>query len=327
MSEPVDIGRIERVDLRTLWKHEAHNFTPWLEKNIDLLNQSLPFDIDPDTIEREASAGGFSVDMVGNTATDDSNPAKVVIENQLEQTNHDHLGKLLTYMAAYQADKAIWIAGEARPEHAKTVQWLNDNANVDAYLFQVEAIKIDDSRPAPLFTQIVGPSALSKRVKATRQADSVRGERMREYWLLLLPAVENACRPLNYWQDRATPTDSWIGAKITGASSTSWIIRILKFKSCVDLYVDGPAAEKNRKYIREFEARLPEELSLREDHNPKRVAAKLTRDFDGGWSSEEKTQRQTAQELATFMAKLVKATIDIVPDLPSYDSLTDGPEA
>ncbi|MCY3564321.1 MAG: DUF4268 domain-containing protein, partial [bacterium] len=135
MVEKCDMGRIERVDLRVVWPHEANDFTPWLAANIELLNENLPFDIDPDSIEQEASAGGFSVDIVGDSATDQGEPGKVVIENQLEQTDHDHLGKLLTYLAAYQANAVIWIAGKVRPEHTKAVQWLNDNATLDAYLF------------------------------------------------------------------------------------------------------------------------------------------------------------------------------------------------
>ena len=322
MGERIELGQIERVALRTVWPHEANDFTPWLTKNIDL-NENLPFEIDRDSIEREAAAGGFSVDIVGDSTTDRSEPGKVVIENQLEGTDHDHLGKLLTYLAAYQADKVIWIAGKARPEHAKAVQWLNDNANIDAYLFQVEAIKIDKSRPAPMFTQIVGPSELSQRAKAARQADSVRGKRMVHYWRLLLPSVEKACRPLGVWQNRSIPTDNWIAASKSGAAHTSWSIVIKKEESSVHLNVDGPSAEGNQLFVREFGGRLPSDLSLEKDLKSGRRSAKLTRSFQGGWASEETVQSQIAQELADFMAELVKATSDVVSDLPSYP-VSDG---
>ena len=318
MGEQVELGRIERVALRNVWRHEAKSFTPWLADNIDLLNENLPFDIDPDSIEQEASAGGFSVDIVGDSASDQGEPGKVVIENQLEQTDHDHLGKLLTYLAAYQANAVIWIAGKVRPEHAKAVQWLNDNANLDAYLFQVEAIRIDSSRPAPMFTQIVGPSDLSQQVKAARQRDSVRGEQMREYWRLLLPAVEESCRSLNYWQNRSTPKDTWISTKVTGAVDTFWVIRAKKSESSVDLYVEGPSARANRQYIQDFKERLPEDLHLKEDHKPGRTAAKLTRDFKGGWNSDKTLQEDTARDLAEFVANLVEATLGTVQDIPPY---------
>lgn len=327
MSEQIEIGRIERVSLRALWKHEAHDFTPWLAKNIDLLNQSLPFDIDPDTIDREASAGDFSVDMVGDTITDDGKSAKVVIENQLEQTNHDHLGKLLTYLSAYQADKAIWIAAEARPEHAQAVQWLNDNAKVDAYLFQVEALKIGDSLAAPLFTQIVGPSALSKKAKARRQADSVRDGQLAAYWDILLPRVAEECQSHNVWQYESTPRSFWAIEMVPRAAHTKWLIRSNKLATYVDLHVDGPSPEGNRSYLQEFKERLPDDLSLQDRTRRGQKPAKLVRHFKGGWSSEEKEQHQMAQELAALMAELVKATMKTVPKLPPYESLIDDASA
>ncbi len=321
MGERIELGQMERVALRTVWPHEANDFTPWLAGNIDLLNENLPFDIDPDSIEREAAAGGFSVDIVGDSSTDRGEPGKVVIENQLEGTDHDHLGKLLTYLAAYQADKVIWIAGKARPEHAKAIQWLNDNANIDAYLFQVEAIKIDNSRPAPMFTQIVGPSELSQRAKAARQADSVQDRKLAAYWGLILPQVAAACRSFDVWQYTSIPKSHWASVKVPLATYTTWVIRSNKHKTYVDLYVDGPNAKGNQSYLQEFQDRLPTNLSLKEDHKPDRKAAKLIRSLEGGWNSEETEQHLTAQKLAEFMAELVKATSDVVSELPPYPAV------
>jgi len=102
------IGRLERVPLREVWRHEALDFTSWLEKNLDVLNEVL--DITLSDAEREQAAGTFSVDLV---ATDSSgNP--VVIENQLGKSDHDHLGKLITYLTAIDAKAAIWIVTEPR---------------------------------------------------------------------------------------------------------------------------------------------------------------------------------------------------------------------
>ncbi len=327
MGGPIELGRIERVDLRVLWPHEANDFTPWLADNIDLLNENLPFDIDPDSIEQEASAGGFSVDITGDSVNDGGEPGKVIIENQLGQTDHDHLGKLLTYLSAYQANAAIWIAGKARPEHAKAVQWLNDNGSIDAYLFQVEAIKIGNSLAAPMFTQIVGPSELSQQGKAARQRDSVRDTKIGAYWRILLPRVAEACRPLKVWQDESIPKDYWAFARVPGADHTSWLIRSNKRATYVDLYVDGPSAKGNRSYLQELKSRLPTDLSLEDKSMPGRKVAKLSRDYEGGWDSEEAAQHHTARELPEFMAKLVKATLDIVEDLPSYPSESDDAPA
>ena len=152
------LARVTKVDLRTVWAHEQTGFSRWLVENIDFLNEQLPFDIDPESLRAEAPAGDFSVDVVGDASLDNGESIKVIVENQLEQTDHRRLGQVLTYVAAYGASAAIWISAQARPEHAKAVQWLNDEANIDAWLFDVEIIQIDESRPAPTLTRIVGPS-------------------------------------------------------------------------------------------------------------------------------------------------------------------------
>ena len=97
------IGKLERLPLREVWKHEAQDFTTWLEENIEILNESL--DLSLSGAEREKRAGTLNVDLI---AEDDAgNP--VVIENQLEKSNHDHLGKLITYMSVIGSKTAIWI--------------------------------------------------------------------------------------------------------------------------------------------------------------------------------------------------------------------------
>lgn len=107
------IGKIERVPLREIWKHEAYDFTTWLSENISIIDEAIGISLS--NPESEQSAGSFSIDIV---AEDESgNP--VIIENQLEKTNHDHLGKLITYLTAIEAKMPIWIAAEPRPEHRR----------------------------------------------------------------------------------------------------------------------------------------------------------------------------------------------------------------
>jgi RecB family endonuclease NucS len=97
------IGKIKRVPLRDVWRHEALEFTKWLQDNMDVLNEVVGLSLS--NAERERSAGDFNVDLVAEDAA--GNP--VIIENQLERSNHDHLGKLLTYLVAIGAKAAIWI--------------------------------------------------------------------------------------------------------------------------------------------------------------------------------------------------------------------------
>ena len=163
------IGKIHRVPLREVFKHEALDFTRWLQENVDILNDALNLSLSG--AERERAAGDFSVDLVA----EDDNGNPVVIENQLEKSDHDHLGKLLTYLVAVGAKTAVWIVSEPRNEHVRAVSWLNESSSADFYLAKIEAIKIAESPPAPLLTQVVGPSAESREVgKSRRSGPSVR---------------------------------------------------------------------------------------------------------------------------------------------------------
>ena len=133
------ISKLRRVPLREVWKDEARDFTTWLQKNIDVLDDAT--DMVLSEAQREQSAGTFRVDLVAEDEA--GNP--VVIENQLEKSNHDHLGKLITYLTAIDAKTAIWIVADPRPEHVKAISWLNDSSPARFFLFKVEAVKIDES--------------------------------------------------------------------------------------------------------------------------------------------------------------------------------------
>ena len=148
------IGRLESVDLRELWKHEALDFTSWLADNCDVLGDELGLELT--VVDREKSVGPFNVDILAN----DTAGRPVIIENQLERTDHDHLGKVLTYLANLDAKVAIWISSDPRPEHVTAIDFLNENMPSDTqfYLMKLEAFKIGDSDPAPKFTIETGPS-------------------------------------------------------------------------------------------------------------------------------------------------------------------------
>jgi hypothetical protein len=170
MSTP-EIGKLERVALRQVWTHEAYDFTKWLQENIDVLN-----------VEREQSAGDFSIDLVA----EDEAGGKVIIENQLEKSNHDHLGKLITYLTAMEAKSAVWIVAQPRAEHVAAIAWLNDSSSAHFYLVKVEAVKIGQSPPAPLLTLIVGPSAESEGVSRSKQQFVERYDTRLRWWSALV---------------------------------------------------------------------------------------------------------------------------------------------
>ena len=221
------IGKLRRVPLREVWAHEALDFTMWLEENVDVLNDVV--DITLENVERERAAGAFSIDLV---AEDDSgNP--VVIENQLEKSNHDHLGKLVTYLAAMEAKAAIWIVSEPRPEHIRAVGWLNESS-ADFYLLKVEAIRIGDSPPAPLLTLIVGPSEETRQVGATKKQFGERYELRLHWWTALL---ERAKEKTQLHGGISPGRYSWVG---TGAGKGGLTFNYLarQNETMAELYID-----------------------------------------------------------------------------------------
>jgi len=145
----VEIGRLERIDLRTIWRREDADFTVWLANNIDYLSETLGFDIIVNRIEE--SVGPYRVDIYG----EDSSGQKVIIENQLEKTDHTHLGQLLTYLVNLEAKTAIWISPWPVEEHSHVVEWLNEITpdDVSIYLVKVEGLRMRGEQTiAPLFT-------------------------------------------------------------------------------------------------------------------------------------------------------------------------------
>src|SRR5262245_26819312 len=123
----IELGQINKVPVRNLWTHEEQDFTPWLatEENIRQLSDAIGLELQVEGIE--VPVGPFTADILAK----DSSGAYVVIENQFGKTNHDHLGKMLTYAATLGAAAVVWIAERFTDEHRKAIEWLNDHTNED----------------------------------------------------------------------------------------------------------------------------------------------------------------------------------------------------
>jgi len=164
------LGKLEKLSPRQAWKHEASEFTPWLaqEENLGLLADALGLS-DLSLVQTEYPIGDFSLDIL---CTDDQ--GEVIIENQLDSTDHKHLGQILTYAAGVDAKKVIWIADSFRPEHIAALEFLNHNTTSDLNFFAVEISlwKIGDSQMAPNFKVVVKPNDWSKTTRVNARAIS-----------------------------------------------------------------------------------------------------------------------------------------------------------
>jgi len=174
------IGRLKKVSLREVWPREPRDFTPWLADNIDLLNDAIGLSLS--IVEREhRPAERLSVDLLGEAES-----GLVVIENQLGPSDHDHLGKLITYLTAIDAKVGIWIVADPKPEHINAISWLNESYSASFYLIKLEAIRIGDSLPAPMLTLIVGSSEESKEVGERKRELKEQQVLQHQFWTQLL---------------------------------------------------------------------------------------------------------------------------------------------
>ncbi len=187
------LGRLEKLDLRAYWKKEATDFTPWLaqEENIQLLSDAIGIELEVQS--QEESVGPFSADIL---CKDTLNDHFVLIENQLERTDHSHLGQLMTYAAGLDAVTIIWIAQKFTEEHRAALDWLNRITD-DTFTFfgiEIELYKIDDSVPAPMFNIVSKPNDWTKQVKrsATSQPATDTKLLQQEYWQGLKDFLESA---------------------------------------------------------------------------------------------------------------------------------------
>ena len=175
------LGRMERIeDLRTIWSHEAKDFSKWLaqDENLKMLSDTIGISIL--LTERESAVGDFNVDLY---ATEELTGRKIIIENQLEDTNHDHLGKIITYASGKDADVIIWIVKHARDEHKQAIEWLNQHTdeNIGFFLLETELWRIDQSAPAVRFNVVERPNDWAKTIKASAGLSDTKILQL-DYW-------------------------------------------------------------------------------------------------------------------------------------------------
>ena len=253
MTTTPNLAKIERVsDLRATWPNEAQHFTPWLADNIAELGEALGMDLELQ--QTEAPVGGYSLDIL---ATDLNSSRPVIIENQLEATNHGHLGQLLTYAAGFDAGVVVWVTREFRDEHRQALDWLNQRTGEDTQFFgvAVELWRIGDSLPAPHFNLVAIPNGWRKETAAhsENQKDAAASERMERYRDFFQSLIDTLREKHQFTNVRKGQAQNWCNFS-TGRSHVAYKADFTNQQQArVSIRIDYPDGERNLRLVNDLE--------------------------------------------------------------------------
>lgn len=251
MTEVFSLGRLEIVRPRDVWAHEALDFTPWLLANVDVLSDLLGMDL---VLERaEHAVGDFSLDLIGY---DQSTNDVVIVENQLEISDHTHLGQILTYAAGTSPTTIVWIATGFRPEHRAAIDWLNERTDDHTRFFgiQIEVVRIGASEPAPAFKLVVQPNDWEKTVRKTTSTAgqvSARTATYRRFWESLLDRIR---AEYPGWTRGRTSDQSWVNT-VSGLPGVVLSMAFRRDGLVTQLYFEDRDASANSERFEALRAR------------------------------------------------------------------------
>lgn len=235
----VNLGNLIKLgiqEIKKIWPHEEKDLSPWISDNIDALNDTLKLQIEIEG--REEPVHNFRLDLIG---TDNASQRPVIIENQFGVSDHDHLGKLITYSAAKEAGIMIWIANEIQAAHRTAIEWLNKISpqEMTFYGMELEVFKIDESLPAPHFRIVAGPPP-SKRIPETDM--SPRNKRYQEFFDKLRATILS--KSPNFTRAKAL-TQSWWSLGIGRSGFSVACVFTIDSKFRVEIYIDTGKKENN----------------------------------------------------------------------------------
>ena len=239
------------MDLRDVWSSEASDFTPWLAKedNISLLGDAIGLELEVES--QEKNVGPFRADILARDLTSNH---YVLIENQLEQTNHNHLGQIMTYAAGLDAFSIIWIAKSFTEEHRAALDWLNriTEENINFFGIEIEVIQIGDSLPAPQFKVVAKPNDWSKSVRSSANTGEVTDTKLKQqqYWTQFKEYVENNGSPFKV--QKPAPQHWTIIALGRSNFQLSLTVNSQSHVICVNLEISGEHAKENFDKLRDL---------------------------------------------------------------------------
>ncbi|SFI24511.1 protein of unknown function [Pseudobutyrivibrio sp. OR37] len=256
------LGKLNEVDIRKLWSHEQYDFSEWLSKseNLEQLNEVIGLTLSE--VEKEVYVGAYRCDLVG---VDETTGDKVIIENQLEASNHDHLGKIITYASGLDAKVVVWIVKEAREEHRSAIEWLNNNTSdkLNFFLIEIHAYQIGNSLCAPKFEIVEKPNGFIKNAKGqsgSGEYNKGQSEKI-EFWTRFNEILIERGKPFNV---RKPTTDHWYDIAI-GTSDAHVSLTIVNREHVVgvELYIPDNKELFEKLYLQKEE--IDEKLGLHPD--------------------------------------------------------------
>lgn len=240
MNPQPSLGRLSIVKPREVWPDEARDFTPWLLRNSDVLSELLGMDL---ALERaEHPVGGFFLDIIGR---DEATNQVVIVENQLAESDHRHLGQILTYAAGTRPTTIVWIATSFRSEHRAAIDWLNERTDEETRFFavEIEVVRIGDSDPAPAFKLIAQPNDWGKQARTAAQTGGV-SEKSQLYWQFWSQFSERVRATHPTWT-RGTSTKGSYFAMSAGTTFVNWVSAFRNDGLAVQLEFIHPDPEMN----------------------------------------------------------------------------------
>ncbi|MEZ5307286.1 MAG: hypothetical protein R2684_09095 [Pyrinomonadaceae bacterium] len=243
-----DFAKLETIDTRQAWAHEAHGpdaFTPWLAENLSRLSEALGIELELEGTE--VAVDRFSADVLARNTFDDT---RVLIENQLEVSDHNHLGQILTYLAGLEAKTVVWIAKDFREPHLSAISWLNDNTDDDISFFAVrlKVVRIADSPLAPVFEVVERPNNWERRLhkSASKQGSSELSQQRYEFWKAYVERIPGE-REKN--GEPGYGSNRWVKLP-----DLDLMISLYTAKSSVGLFIRAPLNGSHEEARQRFEA-------------------------------------------------------------------------
>lgn len=311
------LGTLKQINLRQAWKNEASDFTPWLaqETNLQMLADALGL-IELELVQTEYQVGDFKLDIL---CSDDE--GEIIIENQLEKTNHSHLGQIITYAAGIGAKKVIWLAESFRTEHVAALEFLNQHTTHELNFFAVEITlwRIADSPMAPSFNVVVKPNDWSKisrenaRLAATATPTKLQQQKFWIEWIAYLEARKSPLRP-----QKPRP-QHWLNLSLGRSGFTiSATVNSRENRLGLDIYINHPDAKKYFAQLNEQSPAIEEKLGFKLDWRelPEKNACRILIYKNDAPLSDENAWPNYFDWLSTTALKLDQVFRPMVKSLP-----------